>query len=146
MRKSSPSQTRKVASAKPPLSVNLGIGLAKIGKSVIIDADPQGSATIHLGHQQPDMLTSTLAELLHREINDAPYAARDYILTHAEGVGLITANRNVTNTEATLTSTMSGEIMLRECVSQLRESYDYILIDCLPSPGVLSCPSPLQNP
>lgn len=124
---------------KTTTTVNLGIGLAVRGKKVLlVDCDPQGSLTIHLDHQQPEKLSVTLAELLRKVIEDEPMDAGEGILTHAEGVDFIPANRNLTGMEASLIGAMSGETILRQLLEQIDESYDYILIDCLPSLGMLA--------
>lgn len=124
---------------KTTTAVNLGIGLGKKGKKVLlIDFDPQGSLTIHLGRQQPEKLNFTIAELLQKIIDDAPLDVGEAILKHAEGVSFIPANRNLTGMEAGLIGAMSGETILRQLLEQMDASYDYIIIDCLPSLGMLA--------
>lgn len=124
---------------KTTTTVNLGIGLAAKGKRVLlIDCDPQGSLTIHLGYQQPEKLTITLAEMLQKVIDDMPFDVNEGILAHTEGVDFIPANRNLTGMEAALISAMSGETILRQFLEQVDASYDYVLIDCLPSLGMLA--------
>lgn len=124
---------------KTTTAVNLGIGLAAKGKKVaLIDCDPQGSLTIHLGCQQPEKLSVTLAELLRKVIEDEPISAGEGILKHAEGVDFIPANRNLTGMESALIGAMSGETILRQYLEQISEPYDYILVDCLPSLGMLA--------
>lgn len=125
--------------AKTTTAVNLGVGLAAKGKKVLlIDCDPQGSMTIHLGHQQPEKLSVTLAELLQKVINDTPLEAGEGILSHCEGIDFIPANRNLTGMEAALIGAMSGETILQQCLEQISSGYDYIIIDCLPSLGMLA--------
>lgn len=124
---------------KTTTAVNLGVGLATKDKKVLlIDFDPQGSLTIHLGQQRPEKLSNTIAELLQRVIDEAPLDAGEGILQHAEGVSFIPANRNLTGMEATLIGAMSGETVLQQFLEQIDESYDYIIIDCLPSLGMLA--------
>ena len=124
---------------KTTTTVNLGVGLAAKGKKVLlIDCDPQGSLTIHLGRQQPEKLTVTLSELLEQAIKDAPISAQECILKHPEGVAFIPGNRNLTGLEAALIGAMSGETILQQCLAEIKAPYDYVLIDCLPSLGALA--------
>lgn len=124
---------------KSTTAVNLGIGLAQKGKKVLlIDLDPQGSLTVHLGYQQPEKIPITIAEILQKVINDVPLEPQEGVLGHAEGVDFIPANRNLTGMEAALIGAMSGETVLRQYMEQIRGGYDYILIDCLPSLGMIA--------
>ena len=119
--------------------VNLGIGLAREGKRVLlIDADPQGSMTISLGYEEPDEMELTLATMIMSIVNDEPLNADKTILHHKEGVDLIPANIELSAIEVSLVNIMSRELILRTMVDQLRQFYDYILIDCMPSLGMMT--------
>lgn len=120
-------------------TVNLGIGLAKAGKKVLlIDFDPQASLTASLGYKQPDELDDTISTVLEHSISDKPMA-RDYaILHHDEGVDFIPSNIELSELEVRLINTMSREQALREYLDCVKENYDYILIDCMPSLGVIT--------
>ena len=119
--------------------VNLGIGLAREGKKVLlIDADPQGSLTISLGYPEPDKMENTLSTVLMKIINDEEFAQNASLLHHNEGVDLLPGNIELSGLEVSLTGVLSRESILREYVEQVRNLYDYIIIDCMPSLGILT--------
>ena len=119
--------------------VNLGIGLAQEGKKVLmIDADPQGSLTISLGYEAPDEMEYSLATLMMNIVNDEKLNIDKTILHHKEGVDLIPANIELSAIEVSLVNAMSRELILRSMVDRLREFYDYIIIDCMPSLGMMT--------
>ena len=124
---------------KTVTSVNLGIGLARAGKKVLmIDADPQGSMTISLGYTEPDKLDYSLATVMMNVINDEAFALDDNILHHEEGVDLIPGNIDLSGLEISINGVISRETILRQYIDRMREFYDYIIIDCMPSLGILT--------
>ena len=124
---------------KTVTAVNLGIGLAREGKKVLlVDMDSQGSLTASLGYQQPDQMENTLATILGRIILDEPVSPGEGILHQAEAVDLLPANIELSGLEVTLVNTMSRETILREYLNSVREQYDVILLDCCPSLGMLT--------
>lgn len=124
---------------KTTTAVNLGIGLAGEGKKVLlIDGDPQGSLTISLGYHEPDKLEETLATLLTKVINDEEVNIQSALIHHAEGVDLIPSNIELSALEINMVNAISREVMLSLLVSQIKDSYDYIVIDCMPSLGMLT--------
>ena len=119
--------------------VNLGIGLAKAEKKVLlVDADPQGSLTISLGYQEPDDMEFSLATMMMNIVNDEQLKVDKTILHHKEGVDLIPANIELSAIEVSLVNVMSRELILRTMVEQIRQFYDYIIIDCMPSLGMMT--------
>ncbi len=118
---------------------NLGIGLAMGGKKVLlVDTDPQGSLTISMGWQQPDELPTTLSTLIQKAMNDQPIQPGEGILHHAEGVDLIPANIELAGLEVALVNSMNREKMLKQVLDGAKREYDYILLDCMPSLGMLT--------
>ena len=118
---------------------NLGIGLAMEGKKVLlVDTDPQGSLTISMGWQQPDELPTTLSTLMQKAMNDQPIQPGEGILHHAEGVDLIPANIELAGLEVALVNSMNREKMLKQVLDGAKQEYDYILLDCMPSLGMLT--------
>ena len=118
---------------------NLGVGLAKQGKKVLlIDADAQGSLTASLGYTEPDQLDITLATILGQVINDEYIDPTLGILHHSEGVDLMPGNIELSGLEVSLVNVMSREHIMREYINIIKENYDYILIDCMPSLGMIT--------
>ena len=119
--------------------VNLGIGLAREGKRVLlIDADPQGSLTISLGLREPDQLEYSLATVMMKIINDECFNVQDGIVHHEEGVDILPGNIELSGLEVSLVEVISRETILKAYVEQARREYDYIIIDCMPSLGMLT--------
>ena len=130
---------QKGGCAKTTVTTNLGIGLARKGKKVaVIDSDAQGSLTISLGYPEPDQLEVSLSTVMACLINDEEISPTEAILHHQEGIDLIPANIELSGLEVALSNVMSREMVLRDYVEMLRDSYDYILIDCMPSLGMIT--------
>lgn len=124
---------------KTTSTVNLGVGLARKGKKVLlVDGDPQGSLTISMGIQDPDELAETLSTLMLAEMEDKPIPPDYGIIHHQEGVDLLPGNIELSGVELSLVNTMSRELVLRNVLNRLRNSYDYIFIDCMPSLGLMN--------
>ena len=118
---------------------NLGIGLAMEGKKVLlVDTDPQGSLTISMGWQQPDELPTTLSTLMAKAMNDQPIQPGEGVLHHAEGIDLIPANIELAGLEVALVNSMNREKMLKQVLDSAKREYDFILLDCMPSLGMLT--------
>ena len=124
---------------KTTSAVNLGAGLVREGKKVLlIDADAQGSLTVCMGIQNPDALDVSLANVMSRIANDEPVDMRQAILPHREGMDFLPANIELSGLETSLIAVMSREYVLKGLIDTVRKDYDYILIDCMPSLGVLT--------
>ena len=123
---------------KTTTTANLGIGLAQQNKRVLlIDADAQGSLTLSLGYPKPDELPITLADIMQNVIDDTPIPDGCGILHHGEGVDLLPANIELSGMEIRLINAMSRESVLRTYINAVKPHYDYILIDCMPSLGMM---------
>lgn len=124
---------------KTTTTSNLGIGLAKQGKKVLlIDADAQGSLTDSLGFTEPDKLEETLATALGNIINDEDMETDYGILKHKEGIDLMPGNIELSGLEVSLVNVMSRELVMRSYIELVKDNYDYILIDCMPSLGMIT--------
>ena len=124
---------------KTTTAASLGVGLAQQGKKVLlVDADTRGNLTQMLGWRQPDELSPTLSDLMTKTVNEEPIAPGEGILHHASGVDLVPANIELSGLEVTLVNIMSRETVLRQYLSTAAPAYDYAIIDCMPSLGMLT--------
>ena len=109
---------------KTTTTVNLGVGLARQGRRVLLlDADPQGSLSISLGIKQPDVLSVSLATIMQGVIEDEPVPIDTAVHHHAEGVDFIPANIEVSGIDVSLVNTMSREHVLKTHVNDLRKRH-----------------------
>lgn len=130
---------QKGGTAKTTTVGNLGIGLSIQNKKVLlIDTDPQASLTISLGYPQPDDLELTLSDLLNGTINENPSSLDEILIHQQEGIDLIPSNISLAGLEVSLVNTMNRERILKQFLEPLRKRYDYILLDCMPSLGMLT--------
>lgn len=130
---------QKGGCGKTTSAVNLAVALKKFGKKVlVIDADPQGSCTASLGYIEPDDLKVTLANILIDIVNDEDVDLGEGILHHEEGIDLVPANIELSGLEIALINVMSRETVLKSYLDEIKGYYDYVLIDCMPSLGMLT--------
>ena len=124
---------------KTTTTSNLGIGLAKQGKKVLlIDADAQGSLTASLGFTEPDAIEISLATVMGSLIKDEEVEPMEGVLHHEEGIDLMPGNIELSGLEVSLVNVMSRERIMQEYIGMVRDYYDYILIDCMPSLGMIT--------
>ena len=124
---------------KTTTAVNLGVSLAQQGKKVLlVDADAQANLTMSLGYPRPDDLPISLATIMQDIIDDNPIDVQNGILHHGEGVDLLPSNIELSGLEVRLINAISRERVLKTCMSEVKKNYDYVLIDCMPSLGMLT--------
>ena len=124
---------------KTTTAVNLGVCLSKQGKKVLlVDADAQANLTMSLGYPRPDDLPISLATIMQDIIDDKPFDVQKGILHHSEGVDLLPSNIELSGLEVRLINAISRERVLTACINEVKKNYDYVLIDCMSSLGMLT--------
>ena len=119
---------------KTTTTVNLAASLGVLEKKVLlIDADPQANATSGLGIEVDEVARGSYQLLEHTS-----EAADTIVRTNSPNVDLIPAHIDLVAIEIELVDKDDREYMLRKAIEGLREAYDYILIDCAPSLGLLT--------
>lgn len=122
---------------KTTTAINLGIGLVRQGKRVLlVDLDPQGHLTIGLGFSKK--VPVTLKNMLENIVMGIKFDPREVILHHEEGVDVIPSNKLLSGLDVSLIMAEDREIILREYLMLLKEDYDFMIIDCMPSLGMLT--------
>lgn len=121
--------------AKTTSAVNLGVGLVKKGRKVLlIDLDPQGSLSLGLGVRNNKELPYTISTVIQKVINEIEIGEKEGIVHNEEGVDILPSNHSLRIVEQQLDEVMSKEHILEEYIDSIRDQYDYVIIDC--NPGV----------
>ena len=124
---------------KTTTTFNLGVALAKQGKKVLlIDVDPQSNLTTYAGWYNEEEFKYSLSDLMKQSMNDEEIKTKESILHHKENIDLIPSSLDLSALENSLAYAMSREFTLRNCLSFIKKDYDYILLDCQPSLGMLT--------
>lgn len=117
---------------------NIGAGLALQGKKVLLmDVDPQTDLTKMLGQREPHEMSLTLGNVMNDIVSGIEHGGHAEILRHHEGFDFVPANRNLSAVETGLVNVMSRETVLKRYVNNVKRLYDYALLDCRPSLGML---------
>lgn len=117
---------------------NLGAGLAMQGRKVLlVDVDPQGDLTKMLGLRKPNELPLTLGNAMNNIVAGVSGGEHSEIRHHHEGFDFVPGNRTLSAVEVGLVNVMSRETVLRQYIDSVKKDYDYVLLDCRPSLGML---------
>ena len=124
---------------KTTTTLNLGAAIAEKGKKILlVDCDPQASLTIVCGVDMKK-LDKSLYEAISRENSDEEINITEIIIkTKIKNLDLIPSNIDLSKAEIELMNMLDRERILKHILEPLRNIYDYILIDCPPSLGILT--------
>ncbi len=124
---------------KTTTAFSLGVALTKLNKKVLlVDADPQGDLTTYAGWHNTDDIPITLATLMERSVRDLDINSKEAVLKQKEGVDVIPSNLELSSMEVELVNAMSREYTIKNSIESLKKDYDYIIIDCMPSLGMIT--------
>ena len=120
---------------KTTSTINLGASLAEVGRRVlVVDLDPQGALSVGLGVPLHELETTIFDLMLNPE---APYSEA-LIKTSVPGLDLIPSNQDLSGADLKLADVIGREQILKEVLAQAGADYDFILIDCQPTLGLLT--------
>lgn len=124
---------------KTTSTLNLGAALREMGKRVLlVDLDPQGSLTVAAGVIDGDTINLSIGDLLMARAQGAPQDIARAIIKTPTGLDLVPGNGMLSAAELTLATAMARESALLATLKPALDNYDYILIDCLPSLGLIA--------
>ncbi|MBO6207123.1 MAG: ParA family protein [Oribacterium sp.] len=130
---------QKGGTGKTTTCENLGAGLVMEGKKVLlVDFDPQASLSISLGYPKPEELPVTVTDMMKRVVEEEGIPPGEGILHHEEGMDLMPSSIELSGMEVSLVNTISRETVLKEYLESVKRDYDFILLDCSPSLGMLT--------
>ena len=130
---------QKGGTGKTTTCENLGAGLVMEGKKVLlVDFDPQASLSISLGYPKPEELPVTITDMMKRVVEEEGIPPGEGILHHEEGMDLMPSSIELSGMEVSLVNTISRETVLKEYLESVKRDYEFILLDCSPSLGMLT--------
>ena len=130
---------QKGGTGKTTTCENLGAGLVMNGKKVLlVDFDPQASLSISLGYPKPEELPVTIADMMKKVVDEKEIQPGEGILHHEEGMDLMPSSIELSGMEVALVNTISRETVLKEYLESVKRDYDFVLLDCSPSLGMLT--------
>lgn len=131
---------------KTTTALNMGYALSQMGKKVLmIDFDPQSSLTVCLGYDNTDSINTTIYNLMALAIEEKNLPKKEDYIISIGNIDLIPCNLELSAIEVALVNVMSREMILKSIVDEIKEDYDYIIIDCSPSLGMLTIPWNAHN-
>ena len=130
---------QKGGTGKSACAANLGVGLTLMNKKVlVVDADPQSDVSAGFGFRDCDNSNETLTTLMEMVLSDEDIPEDCFIQHTEEGIDIICSNIGLAGTEVQLVNAMSREFVLKQILNRVKDRYDTILIDCMPSLGMIT--------
>lgn len=124
---------------KTTTTVNLGTALAAMGyKVLLVDADPQGDLSSYLGYEGTEN-GATISDLMESVIKDEK--PPEVVIHHEEKVDFIPSDIGLSDMEVSLVNVMAHEKIMEQALEPFKDKYDYCLIDCMPSLGIITVAS-----
>lgn len=124
---------------KTTTAAALSAAIANQNKRVLlVDLDPQANLTMMLANHSPDIIPITVADVLAKVIDDRPISPGEGIIKIDDHIDLLPANIQLSGLETSLVNAMSRENILKTYLSEIKHKYDYVIIDCMPSLGMLT--------
>ena len=105
---------------------------------LIVDADPQSDVSASFGYRDCDDSDQTLTALMEMSLRDQNIPEDCFIRHQQEGIDIICSNIELAGIEVQLVNAMSREFILKQIINTVKDRYDYILIDCMPSLGMIT--------
>ena len=125
--------------AKTVTTLNLGYALAEMGKKVLlIDFDPQSSLTVCFGYDNTDSIKTTIYNLMSLGIEEKSLPKKEEYIITSGNIDIIPCSLELSAIEIALVNVMSRELVLKSIVDEIKDDYDYVIIDCSPSLGMLT--------
>jgi chromosome partitioning protein len=125
--------------AKTVTALNLGYALSEMGKKVLlIDFDPQSSLTVCFGYDNTDNISTTIYNLMALAIEEKNLPEKDEYILKSGNIDIIPCNLELSAIEIALVNVMSRELVLKSIIDEIKADYDYVIIDCSPSLGMLT--------
>ena len=118
---------------------NLATALSKKGyKVLVVDSDNQGNLTDCFGIERPEQLDITLYDLMERVIKEEDLPKKEEYIITKEGIDIIPASMKLADIEIKLVSAMSREYILKTIIDEIKDDYQFVLIDSMPSLGLMT--------
>ncbi len=119
---------------KTTTTINLGASLKELGQKVlVIDLDPQGALSAGLGFNP-----LSIEKTIYNVLRSSPLKLKDVIIQTKSGLDLVPSNIDLAAAEVELVNETVREYVLKEKLAPCQNNYDYVLIDCQPSLGLLT--------